>query len=175
MGILFNLSMPQFPHLYNRGNDSPYFVIENGVTVRTEWENTGEVPSIVSGMPGVPNKCQVWLHVLFIDVLPLEVSHVNWVVWLTAHSLRSSLPQRPCMTLSGWERFLHNGLRVSFAYPQHSTCLLAGVIVVFSYLWCWIPQGQDLSLVICVPRGWAESDTEQTLGAMCFSENRKDK
>lgn len=33
----------------------------------------------------------------------------------------------------------------------------------FSYLWWWIPQGQDLSLVICVPRGWAESDTEQTL------------
>lgn len=28
LGILFKLSMPQFPHLYNRSSDTPYLVVE---------------------------------------------------------------------------------------------------------------------------------------------------
>lgn len=159
LGIFFNLSMPQFPHLCNRSNDSAYLVIENGVIVSFDWDNTCEVPSIVSGMPEVANKCQAWLHMLFIHVLPLEASYANWVVWLTAVPSRSSplltLP-RPCLTLSGWERgSLPIGLRVSCSYIQQSTYLV-GVIVIVSCLWCWILKGQDLSSVICVPRGPAQ-------------------
>lgn len=170
LGIFFNLSMPQFPYLCDRSNGSSYLaIIEHGVIVSFDWDNTCEVPSIVSRMPGMT------LHAL--GTCSSSGSVLSQLDSLArSSSLKIIFPAspRPCMTLSGWERgSLHIGLRVSCSYLQCSTYLVE-VSVVVSNLCCWIPKGQDPSWVICVPRVCNRTDSWWVLSSGIPGWRRRD-